>query len=123
MSNRTLAQALISRAAYKLLRPLRIGVVNEKRPFMHACARESMAVDHRKCPLPGIAVETMHFLVTTLKLDVQLVQLDVPPGNYGRPGLNGTWLGYLSAVQDNTVDTIIADFTPTTERIMAFRFT
>ncbi len=56
------------------------------------CARFDCRVSPN-CSLPGIAVETMDFILGGLHFDYVLVQLNVTPGVYGRPGPNGTWVG------------------------------
>ncbi len=56
------------------------------------CARFDARV-RSNCNLPGIAVETMDFILGGLHFDYVLVQLNVAPGEYGEPGPNGTWVG------------------------------
>jgi hypothetical protein len=78
---------------WRLSRPLRIGVVPESPPFMFECAQYDLKVRRPTCVMPGIAVEMMHFLMTSLRFDYELVQLNVSAGAYGSPGPNGTWIG------------------------------
>lgn len=78
---------------WKLSRPIRIGVVPESPPFMFECAQYDLEVRRPNCTMPGIAVEMMHFLMSSLRFDYELVQLNVSAGVYGRPGPNDTWIG------------------------------
>lgn len=69
------------------------GVAAAKEPFIFACAQYDLTVRRPSCPLPGIAVETMEYLMRILQLDYELVQLNISGSDYGRPLDNGTWSG------------------------------
>src|SRR4051812_27902014 len=77
---------------WRLSRPLRIGIVPSEPPFMFDCFTSTLSLTPIPidCPMPGMAVEIMHFLLKSLNFEYTLVPLNVTQDGYGRPGPNGT---------------------------------
>lgn len=70
----------------------------------------------------GITVEIFDYV--TRKLGIEYIRVPMRGGlDYGAPGENGTWSGYLGLMQQGVVDTVAADFYPTEARLRAFDFT
>ncbi|CAM6001219.1 unnamed protein product [Sphagnum balticum] len=70
-----------------------------------------------------LPVEIVHYILLSLGFDYELVQLNVTADiGYGSRLENGSWTGYLSYIDTGVVDTIIGDFSMSTERVQAFKF-
>ena len=70
----------------------------------------------------GIAVEIFDYVMR--KAGIEYVRVPIEEHiDYGAYDENGTWSGYLGLMQQGVIDTVAADFYPTTARIQAFAFT
>lgn len=89
----------------------------------------------RACPAPGITVEIIDYILAKMRVPYITRLLNVTEGDYGRPA-GDTWtgvakcsllgalffLGYLGAVHEGVVDTVVADTSLNAERQSQFSF-